>query len=195
MPQSLRQILSRHLGELRAGIAEVRSQEFVAPSDRFRLEQIALQRRSRASKGLESRPKFAQTARDFGALAQAMFLLNLPEAGASRVLALDEAIARHSAAFRIVVYDAGEAGGSRYDMVQSLREMRQRRTALSERFAEIGSADLESASVSLDPRSPAFGVAALVYSHAINDTARAWLGIWQAANGDMSGQPLLGSQP
>jgi hypothetical protein len=191
MPESLRRILSRHFDSIRQGIAEIRIQEFVTPQSRARLEEIVLQRDVLAADRLRSRPRFSQTAKDFGTLAHMMLLLNLPEADTTRVLALNKAIVRHSQSFRVVVYDAPEAG-SRQEMKRFLKELRQRRAALSERFHEVEAAHLAKASSdALDPRSPLFGLAALVYAHAINDTAKIWLGIWGAANGDMSG-PRLG---
>jgi hypothetical protein len=196
MPASLRQLLSRNLDSLREGIAETSLQEQVMSSERFGLEAAVSQRSVDAVKRLQSRPKFSETARDFGALSQMMFLLNLPRADTNRLLALRDVIARNPSAFRVVVYDAAEIGAGRSGMSAFLEALRLRQARLSERFAEIDAAQLQAASSgSLDPRSPLFGIAALVYSHAINDTARIWLLIWKSANGDMSGQPALRLQP
>ena len=41
-----------------------------------------------------------------------------------------------------------------------------------------------------DDRSPAFGLAALQYSHTITDIANLWLYCWREANGDMTGVPF-----
>ena len=146
---------------------------------------------------LQSRPKFSEAAIDFGALAQVMFLLNLPENEASsseKLFTLSDVIGRNTQAFRVVVYDTSEIGGSRDEVSAFLETVRQRRKRLSEHFG-LEAKHLTTTTVSLDPRSPLYGIAALVYSHAINDTARAWLWIWRSANGDMSGRPALQAHP
>jgi len=191
--------MSRNMDSLRDGINEVRADQFVMPSERLTLEEDVLQRMAAAVSRLQSRPKFSEAAKDFGALTQMMLLLNLPEAEADssdKLLALKDMIGRNSPAFRIVVYDASEIEGSRDDMKKFVKTLRQRRARLSERFGEVEVAHPPAASSgSLDPRSPLYGIAALVYSHAINDTARTWLWIWKSANGDMSGRPSLQLQP
>jgi len=45
--------------------------------------------------------------------------------------------------------------------------------------------------VSFDDRSPAFGLAALHFSHTITDIANAWLYCWHQSNGDMDGVPFF----
>ena len=191
--------MSRHIDSLRGGINEVHTEKFMTPSERLTLEEDVLQRMAGAVSRLQARPKFSEAAKDFGALTQMMLLLNLPEAEADssdKLLALKDVIERNRPAFRIVVYDASEIGGSREDLRKFLNTLRQRRARLSERFGEIEAVHLPAASPEpLDPRSPLYGVAALVYSHAINDTASAWLWIWRSANGDMSGRPSLQAQP
>lgn len=46
-------------------------------------------------------------------------------------------------------------------------------------------------SASFDVRSIPFGVASLCYSRAVTNIARAWLHIWRAARGDLTGTPHL----
>ena len=197
MPESFRRVLSRNMDSLRNGIDEVHGAKFLMASDRLTLEEDLLQRMATTVSRLQSRPKFSEAAKDFGALAQMMLLLNLPEieAGSSdRLLALSDVIGRNSQAFRVVVYDASEIGGSHDDVRILLETVRERRKRLSERFG-LEATHLTTTTIALDPRSPLYGIAALVYSHAINDTARAWLWIWRSANGDMSGRPSLQTQP
>ncbi|HEU0006237.1 MAG TPA: hypothetical protein VFS12_09635, partial [Terriglobia bacterium] len=119
MPESFRRVMSRHIDSLRGGINEVHTEKFVTPSERLTLEEDVLQRMAAAVSRLQSRPKFSEAAKDFGALTQMMLLLNLPEAEADssdKLLALKDVIERSSPAFRIVVYDASEIGGSREDL-------------------------------------------------------------------------------
>jgi len=44
-------------------------------------------------------------------------------------------------------------------------------------------------SQSFDDRSNAFGVAQVVLSHGVSDTAKAWLGAWKAMDGDLAATP------
>ena len=199
MPESFRRVMSRNMDSLRFGISEVRTEKFGVPFERLTLEEDVLKRMAATVSRLQSRPKFSEAAKDFGALTQMMLLLNLPETEADssdKLLALKDVIGRNSQAFRIVVYDASEIGGSREEVRNLLETVRQRRKKLSERFDEVQATHIPSAApMTLDPRSPLYGIAALVYSHAINDTARAWLWIWRSANGDMAGRPSLQPQP
>jgi hypothetical protein len=197
MPESFRHVLSRNMDNFRNGIEEVHGAKFLMASDRLTLEEDLLQRMATTVSRLQSRPKFSEAAKDFGALTQMMFLLNLPEneAGSSeKLFALSAVIGRNSQAFRVVVYDASEIGGSRDELSAFLETVRQRRKGLSERFS-MEATRLPAATIPLDPRSPLYGIAALVYSHAINDAARVWWWIWRSANGDMSGRPSLQAQP
>ena len=197
MPESFRRVLSRNMDSLRNGIDEVHGAKFLMASDRLILEETLLQRMASTVDRLESRPRFSEAAKDFGALAQMMLLLNLPEneAGSSdKLLTFSEVIGRNSQAFRVVVYDASEIGGNSDEVRTLLETVRQRRKRLSEPFG-LEATRLTATTIALDPRSALYGIASLVYSHAINDTARAWLWIWRSANGDMSGRPSLQAQP
>ncbi|MCI0625732.1 MAG: hypothetical protein L0387_29505 [Acidobacteria bacterium] len=195
MPESFRRVMARNMAGISQGIAEVATEKLLPQSERLRLEERVLHSMDLAVQRLRSQPKFSDAAKDLGALAQMMLLLNLPaaeEVGSKAVLALEEVIGRNSSAFRIVVYDNSEIESGR-DAARSLLEaIRRRRFALSERFQGVHAPKALTASPrALDPRSPLYGIAALVYSHAVNDTARTWWWIWKSANGDMSGRPLL----
>ena len=197
MPESFRRVLSRNMDSLRNGIDEVHGAKFLMASDRLTLEENLLQRMASTVNRLQSRPRFSEAAKDFGALAQMMLLLNLPEneAGSSdKLLTFSDVIGRNSQAFRVVVYDASEIGGNSNEVRSLLETVRQRRKRLSEPFG-LEATRLTATTIALDPRSALYGIASLVYSHAINDTARAWLWIWRSANGDMSGRPSLQAQP
>ena len=197
MPESFRRVMSRNMDSLKNGIREVHVEKFLMASDRLTLEEDLLQRMAATVDRLQSRPKFSEVAKDFGALTQMMLLLNLPEveaASSDRLFTLNDVIGRNTQAFRIVVYDASEIRGSRDEVKILLESVRQRRKRLSERFGFEATA-LPATTIPLDPRSSLYGIAALVYSHAINDTARVWLWTWRLANGDMSGRPSLQTQP
>jgi hypothetical protein len=197
MPESLRRVLSRNMDSLKEGLNEILAERVLMASEKLTLEEVFLQRMATTVNRLQSRPKFSEATKDFGALAQMMLLLNLPESEAGsngKLFTLSDVIGRNSQAFRVVVYDASEIGGSRDEVKIFLETVRQRRKRLSERF-DLEAIHLPPGAIPLDPRSPLYGIAALVYSHAINDTARGWLWIWRSANGDMSGRPSLQAQP
>ena len=197
MPESFRRVMSRNLDSLRNGINEVRAERFLLASERLTLEEDLLQRMTATVNGLQSRPRFSETARDFGAVTQMVLLLNLPETEAdssNKLLTLSDLIGRNNETFRIVVYDASEIGGIPDEVKILLDTVRQRRKRLSEPFS-LEATHLTTTTIPLDPRSRLYGISALIYSHAINDTARVWLWIWRSANGDMSGRPPLQAQP
>jgi hypothetical protein len=195
MPESFRRVMTRNLDSLRDGTNDFRAEKFAIASERLTLEEELLQRMATTVNKLQSRPRFSEVAKEFGALAQLVLLLNLPEVEAGSrdtLLAFKDVIGRNSSAFRVVVYDASEIGGTRGDVKSLLEAVRQRRKNLSERFGDVqATQSLTDGTAPLDPRSPLYGIAALAYSHAINDTARVWLWIWRSANGDMSGRPSL----
>jgi hypothetical protein len=148
---------------------------------------------------LRSRPRFQHVAEALGALAQMLFVLNLPELEGSsqaEIAALANAIRWNSTSFRVVVYDATDLVPTVEGVHSLMREIRDRRSTLSRRFRQSYLREaLTDSPIGLDPRSPLYGVASLVYSHSVNDVARIWLWIWNSAHGDMSGQPKLRSQP
>jgi hypothetical protein len=169
-------------------------------TDRSVLEGKALEQMLATVDRLKSQPKLSTVARDFGILANMMLLLNLPECEANssdKLQILNDVIGRSSPVFRIVVYDAAsDVEGTRDEARTFFETVRQRRKNLCERFSNVEVMQLPvSPTVPLDPRSPLYGIAAMVYSHAINDTARVWLWIWKSANGDMTRRPSFQTQP
>lgn len=199
MPESFRRIMSRNLDSLRSGTNEVPVEKFLMAPERLVLEEEAIRRMTGTVKRLQSRPRFSEISKDLGALSQMMFLLNLPESetlSSGKLPVLKDVIGRNSHVFRIVVYDGSELGSGLDGVRNLLATMRQRRKKLSERFAEVQSSHVPvTAPAILDPKSPLYGIAALVFSHGVNDTARIWLWIWTSANGDMAGRPSLQPQP
>ncbi len=156
--------MSRNMDSLRDGTNDVHAEKFLMASDRLTLEEDLLQRMAATVSRLQSRPKFSEAAKDFGALAQMMFLLNLPESEASssdKLLALSDVIGRNSQAFRVVVYDASEIGGSRDEVRALLETVRQRRKRLSERFSDVEATHLPaSRRFPLTQDLPLYGIAA-----------------------------------
>jgi hypothetical protein len=192
--------MARNLDSLRSGTNDVDTQKFLMETDRSVLEGKALEQMLATVDRLKSQPKLSTVARDFGILANMMLLLNLPECEANssdKLQILNDVIGRSSPVFRIVVYDAAsDVEGTRDEARTFFETVRQRRKNLCERFSNVEVMQLPvSPTVPLDPRSPLYGIAAMVYSHAINDTARVWLWIWKSANGDMTRRPSFQTQP
>lgn len=199
MPPSFRRLMQRFMPDLERGVSRVTENRLLAAPERLRLESEVLDRASEVVGKLQSRPKFREVGEDLGVLAQMIYILNLPDvegSSADEIAALDTAVRWNSASFRVVVYDSSEPDAGAEAVRTQLRETRNRRAILSERFRQSYlRATLGNSPAKLDPRSPLYGVASLVYSHSINDVARVWLWIWRAAHGDMSGRPSWGSQP
>ena len=198
MPESLRRIMARNIDSLRNGTNDIHIEKFLMETERSVLEGKVLERMLATVERLKSQPKFSTVARDLGALANMMLLLNLPEceAGSSdKLRILNGVIGRSNSVFRIVVYDS-DVEETRDEVKTLLEAVRQRRKRLAERFSNVEVMQLSvSPTVPLDPRSPLYGIAAVVYSHAINDTARTWLWVWKSANGDMTQRPSFQTQP
>jgi hypothetical protein len=198
--------MQRFMPDLERGVSRVTENLLenllLTAPERLRLESEVLDRASEIVGKLQSRPKFREVGEDLGVLAQMIYILNLPDvegSSADEIHALDTAVRWNSASFRVVVYDSSEPDIGAEAVRTQLREARNRRAILSERFrqshwrATLGNSPGNSPA-KLDPRSPLYGVASLVYSHSINDVARIWLWIWRAAHGDMSGRPSWGSR-
>jgi hypothetical protein len=192
MPESLRGILDRHWEPMESGLGAqplLNAAGMVEPPS---LEASLRRKMSLIGQMLRSSPKFVNVAREFGGAARLIIYLNLPEV---RTLSVEDRdflmhyIEKNSSNFPLVVYDdPGEWVGS---MEGFLDGMRQRRRQLSERLREAYPRRLADYPLeTFDARSPLFGICSLIFSHSINDIARAWLWTWRSANGDMSGRPI-----
>jgi hypothetical protein len=199
MPEAFRRVIARDLPSVELGIGQISESAFLTAPQRLRLEEEVVGRMNTCVEQLRSRPRFQQVAEAFGVLAQMLFVLNLPELEGSsqaEIAALANAIRWNSTSFRVVVYDATDLVPTVEGVHSLMREIRDRRSTLSRRFRQSYLREaLTDSPIGLDPRSPLYGVASLVYSHSVNDVARIWLWIWNSANGDMSGRPKLQSQP
>jgi hypothetical protein len=192
MPEAFRRVMARNLPSLERGIGQVSESDFLPAPQRLRLEKEIVRVMNTCVEQLRSRPNFQEMAEVFGALAQMLFVLNLPELEGSsqaQIAVLVNTIRWNSASFRVVVYNASDLAPTTEAVHSLMREIRDRRSALSLRFRQSYMREaLEGSPVELDPRSPLYGLASLVYSHSVNDLARIWLWVWKSANGDMSGR-------
>ena len=94
--------------------------------------------------------------------------------------------------FPLVVYDRLDENGGPDSWLDSIRTIRVRRVALSERFLMAHpQIRLEKSGEETNPRSTLFGISSLVFSHSVNDLVRIWCLTWKAANGDMAGMPTI----
>ena len=195
MPEAFRRVMARNLPGLERGIGQVSESDFLPAPQRLRVEKDIVRVMNLCAEQLRSRPRFQEMAEAFGVLAQMLFVLNLPELEGSsqaQIAVLVNTIRWNGTSFPVVVYNVSDLTPTAEGVHSLMREIRDRRSALSLRFRQSYMREaLEGSPVGLDPRSPLYGVASLVYSHSVNDLARIWLWVWKSANGDMSGRPTL----
>ena len=195
MPRSFRGLLPKYFSNLVIGINRFSSQPYLSNQGRDLLEQTILAKLEGTVNSLAARPKFPFVMEELGLLAEMILLLNLPDLedpAQENLLSLKSGLEINSPSFRLVVYDSTGLDRGSDSVKELLREIRSRRVLVTrwykDFFFDQSPLDL---TIPLDPRSPPFGVLSLVYSHSVNDLARLWLWIWQEANGDMAGSPLL----
>lgn len=195
MPASLERLLTRFLSDLERGVIRLGEEDLLRAPERLLLEERIVGDANKLVERLRARPNFHEVAEDLGALAQMVFVMNLPDLRSNRpdqIVTLTNAVRWHSATFRLVVYDSTELSHGSEAIRDLLLQIRGRRALLSQRFGQTYLREaLVGSSLQLDPRSPLYGIASLVYSHSVNDVARIWLWVWKSANGDMSGRPSL----
>jgi len=189
LPTSLRDVIHRHWQSFEKGIASVSMDSFLSPPDRTRLEERLLDRVNLTIQLLDTKPRFAEVTSSLGAIASMVVYLSLPE-GADLTnedfqFLLDYG-ARNTANFPLVVYDrlGGNAGPDL--LSDSIKAIRVRRAALSERFLMAYPEIRSERSQDMNPRSVLFGISSLLFSHSVNDLARLWRQVWKTANGDMA---------
>ena len=96
---------------------------------------------------------------------------------------------RKSALFVPVFYDYSPVLFTERNLPAYVESMEARNRAYAERVLDVYRRG--GTSRTFDDRSPAFGLAALHYSHTITDIANVWLYCWREANGDLGGVPFF----
>ena len=193
MPASLQRILEKHSQELDSGLNPQSFDTSGWAIERHPLEVNLRQKVLTIGNLLRSRPRFGEVAREMGNAARLIIYLNMPEGEGLSSSDLDfllRYIHKNSPKFPLVVYDDPGQGIS--SMEDFLCGLDKRRLQLSKQLHEAYPSGMVISSLEIyDFRSPVFGISSLVYSHSINDIARLWISSWKAANGDMSGRPIM----
>jgi len=168
---------------------------FLSPSDRTKLEDQLLERLKLTIQALDSKPRFGEVAENLGTIASMVLYLSLPEGRDVTKEDLQFLLdygARNTVNFPLVVYDRLDERTGTDSLLNSIKAIRARRAALSERFSmAYPQIALEKLGDRMNPRSALFGISSLLFSHSINDLAGIWRQVWKAANGDMAGMPAI----
>jgi ribosome modulation factor len=190
MPASLRQILERRESWLIRGFREPARPADLAGSRRELEAALAEQRLL-----LAGFPLFDDVVANFGRIARAVCELN----ALRRYCPDDQAAAwlddyepyteRKGALFVPVFYDYSPVLFTERNLTAYVETMEARNRAYAERVLDVYRRG--GTSRTFDDRSPAFGLAALHYSHTITDIANVWLYGWREANGDLGGVPFF----
>lgn len=209
MPASLRGILSKELPALRAGAsAPLPVNEdglFLYPDGTYgTLDQTVERQARRVLDLLQQRAPMESVVREMGVLSRAVALASDPV----HVVPHDARTADWSAEFerflearqprfKVAFFGYGSPELDRGDVpgfVRSCAE-RSRRCGplLGQMFVKEDGTIAKGSG--FDDKHPVFGIASLAYTHAITDTARAWLYVWIRANGDTTGVPFPQALP
>ena len=211
MPPSLRGILEKHADDVKAGLRAARGDERGLWHTQEEGQQGAsLSTRAEGLAGeiikmIDSHEPFASVASKLGELAHVVSDLNNPlhvsakDPGEPRYAAdYAEYVESNLPKFPLVWYGWSDprldlpglpgsgdvAAFARY----SARRARNYYAPISKAYAPGGKVPIERR---FDVRSLPFGIGSLSYSHAVTDTARLWLHIWNLAHGDVLGTPFL----
>lgn len=189
MPASLQQQLTQRERSLADGFAQAEAP--ATPADARQALRTELDRQIRLLAGT---PAFDDVVFQFGRIARLVYGLNawksyVRAAGDDRFLADFSLFAqRKTPKFVPVFYDYSTLLFRDRDPDAYMTRIIQRNEDYTRRILDIYRAGGNSRQ--FDERSPAFGLAALQYSHTITDIANLWLFCWREANGDMAGTPF-----
>jgi hypothetical protein len=195
LPSSLRELIQRHRDSFEEGVKLVLLESLLSPLGRTDLEDQLRHKLTATVRSLDTKPRFIEVAKNLGIIASMVFYLSLPEgdrvANENLQLILDYG-AQATDQFPMVVYDRLEPP-ARDDSWQHLIEaIRTQRSALSMKYSAVrAQISSEHSQEGMSARSPLFGISSLLFSHSVNNVARAWCSVWKAANGDMAGMPAI----
>ncbi len=197
MPDSLQRLMRQREQYIAEGMNRVSLSVWDKDADRTRDEERLIGKLEGLVKMLQGRANFFQLSKDFGEVAQLTLRISLPEGKKFTANDLEfflNYMGRQGDAFELVVYDTpAQEAGTRV-LQKMLADIGQRRALYSARLQSAYSRPFDHYSPEeLNERSPFYGVAQLVYSHAVIDIARLWLWTWIEANGDLEGSRLLES--
>jgi hypothetical protein len=190
MPDSLRQILERRETILLRGFREPGRP---ADLDAARRELEAALAEQRLM--LAGFPHFDDIVANFGRIARAVCELNAlrrhcPDGQASAWLDdYEPYMERKGALFVPVFYDYSPLLFTERNLPAYIDLIGVRNRDYAARVIDLYRRG--GSSRTFDDRSPAFGLAALHYSHTITDVANVWLYCWREANGDLGGVPFF----
>jgi hypothetical protein len=190
MPDSLRQILERRESWLKRGFREPGSPRSLDEARQSLDAALADQARL-----LAGQPLFDDVVAGFGRIARSIWELNAwrrytgDDPSAACFDDYEPYAERKGPLFVPVFYDYSpllfeERRLDRYIETMQARN-RNYTVQVMQLYRDGGS------SRTFDDRSPAFGLAALHYSHTITDIANLWLYCWREANGDLGGVPFF----
>lgn len=145
-------------------------------------------------KKLKTKVNFNEVLFEYGVLAKMISDLNDPTAFAKEVTNLKEEfqtlVAAKIAKIPVVFYGYNENLLARKDLKSYLEGSFERSQKYKDKLVSSYLSQGQASFAQSDDRSPAFGIAALAYSHAISDVANVWLYIWKETNGDTSRTPF-----
>ncbi len=193
-PRALRSALTSYRADLDRGVEA--SLEGYAGAPRGELLD-ALQKEAGTIPGLfASHSPFSAVATHFGRTAGLIFLLNDPMMikGDPRALQVRSdyyAYIERKLPLLVVTFDGYDTppmnGDVRDYMEYRLAKERRYQTAVLFCYFPNGR---RVSSTTFDDRSNAFGVAQLILSHAVSDTAKTWFYLWKEMDGDVSATPF-----
>jgi len=195
LPSSLRELIHRHRDSFEEGVNLVSLESLLSSLGRTNLEDQLRDKLTATVQSLDTKPRFHEVAKNLGIIASMVFYLSLPEgdrvAKEDLQLILDYG-AQARDQFPIVVYDRLETAARNDSWHHLIEAIRSQRSTLSMKYSAVrAQISSENSGEGVNARSPLFGISSLLFSHSVNDVAKAWCSVWKAANGDMAGMPAI----